>query len=39
VAPDLAIAGTVRVELGGQRGVQSTTLRVRGDALAPRFGP
>ena len=39
VAPDLAIAGTVRVELGGQRGVQTITLRVRGDALSPRFGP
>jgi hypothetical protein len=39
VDSDLAIAGTVRVELGGQRGLQSMTLRVRGDALAPRFGP
>ena len=39
VASDLAIAGTVRVELGGQRGVQSMTLRMRGDALSPRFGP
>ena len=38
VASDLAIAGTVRVELGGQRGVQTITLRVRGDTLAPRFG-
>jgi hypothetical protein len=38
VAPDRAIAGTVRVELGGSR-IQTMTLRVRGDALAPRFGP
>ena len=30
--------GTVRVELGGSR-IQSITLRVRGNALEPRFGP
>ena len=38
VASDQAVAGTVRVELGGTR-IQTMTLRVRGDALAPRFGP
>jgi hypothetical protein len=38
IAPDLAVAGTIRVELGGTR-IQSMTLRVRGSALAPRFGP
>ena len=38
IAPDLAVAGTVRVELGGSR-IQSITLRVRGSALEPRFGP
>jgi hypothetical protein len=38
VAPDHALAGTVRVELGGSR-IQTMTLRVRGDALTPRFGP
>jgi hypothetical protein len=38
IAPDQAVAGTIRVELGGSR-IQTMTLRVRGDALAPRFGP
>ena len=38
IDPDHAVAGTVRVELGGSR-IQTMTLRVRGDALAPRFGP
>ncbi len=38
VAPDLAVAGSVRVELGGTR-IQTMTLRVRGNALEPRFGP
>ena len=38
IAPDEAVAGTIRVELGGSR-IQTMTLRVRGDALAPRFGP
>ena len=38
VAPDNAMAGTVRVELGGSR-IQTMTLRVRGSALEPRFGP
>jgi hypothetical protein len=38
IAPDNAVAGTIRVELGGSR-IQTMTLRVRGDALAPRFGP
>ena len=30
VAPDRAVAGTVRVELGGSR-IQTMTLRIRGD--------
>jgi hypothetical protein len=38
VAPDNAMAGTVRVELGGSR-IQTMTLRIRGNALEPRFGP
>jgi hypothetical protein len=38
IAPDQAVAGTIRVELGGSR-IQTMTLRVRGDALTPRFGP
>jgi len=39
VAPDLSLAGTVHVELGGQRVQAPITLRVRGTVLAPRFGP
>ncbi len=39
VAPDMGLAGTVRVELGGQRIQAPITLRVRGNALTPRFGP
>ena len=38
VAPDQAVAGTIRVELGGSR-IQTMTLRVRGNVLEPRFGP
>ncbi len=38
VDPDLKVAGTVRVELIGQR-IQAMTLRVRGNAFEPRFGP
>jgi hypothetical protein len=38
VAPDHAVAGTIRVELGGSR-IQTMTLRVRGHLLDPRFGP
>ncbi|MEP6607578.1 MAG: hypothetical protein ABJA83_02750 [Burkholderiaceae bacterium] len=37
VAPDLALAGGVRVELGTQRVQAPVNLRVRGTALAPRF--
>ena len=37
VAPDLALAGGVRVELGVQRVQAPVSLRVRGTALAPRF--
>jgi hypothetical protein len=32
------VAGTVRVELVGQR-IQAMTLRVRGSAVEPLFGP
>jgi len=39
VAPDLGLAGTVHVELGGQRIQAPVTLRMRGTALSPRFGP
>lgn len=39
VAPDLGIAGMVRVELGVQRIQAPITLRIRGTALTPRFGP
>lgn len=39
VAPDQGIAGMVRVELGGQRIQAPITLRIRGTALTPRFGP
>jgi hypothetical protein len=38
VDPEMKVAGTVRVELIGQR-IQAMTLRVRGNALEPRFGP
>jgi hypothetical protein len=37
VAPDLALAGGVRVELGGQRVQAPINLRIRGSVLAPRF--
>ncbi len=37
VAPDLALAGGVRVELGTTRVQAPVSLRVRGTALAPRF--
>jgi hypothetical protein len=37
VAPDLAVAGAVRVELGGQTVQAPVNLRVRGSALDPRF--
>ena len=37
VAPDLALAGGVRVELGTQRVQAPVNLRVRGTALEPRF--
>ena len=37
VAPDLALAGGVRVELGAQRVQAPVSLRVRGTALEPRF--
>lgn len=39
VAPDLALAGGVRVELGGQRVQAPISLRIRGTLNAPRFGP
>lgn len=38
IAPDRDVAGAVRVELGGTR-IQTITLRVRGNALEPRFIP
>jgi hypothetical protein len=38
VDPEMKVAGTVRVELVGQR-IQAMTLRVRGSALEPHFGP
>jgi hypothetical protein len=38
VATDLAVAGAVRVELGGQKVQAPINLRIRGSALAPRFG-
>ena len=38
VAPDLGLAGVVRVELGGQRVQAPISLRIRGSALEPRFG-
>ena len=38
IDPEVRVAGTVRVELIGQR-IQAMTLRVRGSALEPRFGP
>ena len=37
VAPDLALAGGVRVELGTQRVQAPVSLRVRGTVLDPRF--
>ena len=37
VAPDLALAGGVRVELGTQRVQAPVSLRLRGTVLAPRF--
>ena len=37
VAPDLALAGGVRVELGATRVQAPVSLRVRGTALEPRF--
>ena len=37
VAPDLALAGGVRVELGTTRVQAPVSLRVRGTALEPRF--
>ena len=37
VAPDLALAGGVRVELGTSRVQAPVSLRVRGTALDPRF--
>jgi hypothetical protein len=37
VSPDLALAGGVRVELGGQRVQAPINLRIRGSILAPRF--
>jgi hypothetical protein len=38
VAPDLGLAGVVRVELGGQSVQAPISLRIRGSALEPRFG-
>lgn len=38
IAPDRDVAGSVRVELGGTR-IQTINLRVRGNALEPRFFP
>jgi hypothetical protein len=38
VAPDLAVAGAVRVELGSQVVQAPVNLRIRGTALDPRFG-
>ena len=38
VAPDFAVAGAVRVELGGQTIQAPVNLRIRGSALDPRFG-
>jgi len=37
VSPDLALAGGVRVELGGQRVQAPINLRIRGNVLGPRF--
>jgi hypothetical protein len=37
VARDLALAGGVRVELGGQRVQAPINLRIRGSVLTPRF--
>jgi hypothetical protein len=37
VAPDLALAGGVRVELGGQRIQAPISLRIRGNVNSPRF--
>ena len=37
VAPDLALAGGVRVELGAQRVQAPVSLRIRGTVLDPRF--
>jgi hypothetical protein len=39
VSPGLALAGALRVELGGQRVHAPISLRLRGTALEPRFGP
>lgn len=40
VAPDLALAGGVRVEMGAQQRIQMpASLRIRGTVLSPRFGP
>jgi hypothetical protein len=38
VAPDLSMAGVVRVDLGGQRIQAPLSLRLSGTALEPRFG-
>ena len=38
VAPDLALDGAVRVDLGAERVQAPITLRVSGSAVAPRFG-
>jgi hypothetical protein len=38
VAPDMAVAGAVRVELGSQVVQAPVNLRIRGTALDPRFG-
>jgi hypothetical protein len=40
VAPDLALAGGLRVEMGTEQRIQMpASLRIRGTVLSPRFGP
>jgi hypothetical protein len=39
VAPDLALAGGIRVEMGTDRIQMPASLRIRGTVLTPRFGP
>jgi hypothetical protein len=38
IAPDSALTGELRVDLGGQRVQAPLNVRVRGTVLAPRFG-